>query len=130
MDKNISHSEDLTRYILNHHYIRSNKTVRWNALIPNRDGETSVYRITGISDTEIFEIGEMFVANLIGKPLLGRTDIGVLKIFKQRLNVRPEPSPHPRHANIYGWPDERPEQRLIAMELAAEAQLHLVDNSG
>jgi len=127
LDKNISHSEDLTRYIFNHRYIRSNKTVRWNAFIPNnRDGETSVYRITGISDTEIFDIGERFVAKAIGKPLLGRTDIGVSKIFKQKLKVRPEPSPHPRHANIYGWPDEGSERRLIAMKLENDSQPHLI----
>jgi hypothetical protein len=35
--------------------------------------------------------------------------------------------PPPRHANIIGWPEEKSEQKQIAMELAAEAQFYKRD---
>ncbi|MEE8429944.1 MAG: hypothetical protein V3S16_01720 [Candidatus Desulfatibia sp.] len=97
--------------------------------MPNQNGETSVYRISGISDTEIFEIGKRFVASVNDKPLLGRTDIVVSKVIEQKLSVNPDPTPHHRHANICGWPDEKSEKRLIAIELENHAKPHLIDNS-
>jgi len=94
--------------------------------MPNRDGETSVYRIIGLVDPEIFEIGQRYVANKRNKPLLGRADIEVSKVFDRDLSVISDPNPHPRHANIVDWPEEREKYRLLAVELAAEAELHLL----
>lgn len=131
LDELISPDESITRFISQKTYFRpSNKTVRHNAFMPNRDGETSVYRIIGIDEAEIYEIGKEFYSDIIDKPLLGRADIVVLEILKHELTVEPEPAPHPRHANILNWPDEDEgsKRRLIAVQLAAEAQLHLIEN--
>lgn len=94
--------------------------------MPNREGKTSVYRIIGLGDPEIFEIGQRFVAEKMNKLLLGRADIKVLKILEKDLSVISHPVPHPRHANIVDWPEEREKYRLIAIELADEAELHLL----
>ncbi len=127
MEESIQSSEPLARFITDKSYFRpSNKTVRHNAFMPNRDGETSVYRIIGLVDPEIFEIGRRFVADKRNKPLLGRADIEVLKILDRDLTVISDPVPHPRHANIVDWPEERERYRLIAVELADEAELHLL----
>lgn len=73
MEQAIRSSEPLSRFITQKSYYRpSNKTVRHNAFMPNRNGETSVYRTIDLNDPEIFEIGQRFVAEKLDKPLLGR----------------------------------------------------------
>lgn len=128
MDEAVSPREDVTRFIFQKAYFRStDKTVRHNAFIPHRgSGTTSVYRIIGLTNTEIYEIGQKFVADLFSKPLMGRADIGVSEIVKHELSVTPDPTPHPRHANICNWPEDQSKQKMIAMELAADAQLRLI----
>ena len=40
------------------------------------------------------------------------------------LTIDPDNDP-PRHANILGWPEEKSEQKLIALELSESAKLKL-----
>ena len=127
MDEVVSAEENITRFINQKAYFRSDDvTVRHNAFMPNRDGEVSVYRITGIDDSEIYAIGTEYFAEITGKPLMGRADIIVSEILKHDLRIQPHQDPHPRHANICGYPDEKSERKLVAIELAAGAQLHLI----
>jgi hypothetical protein len=127
LEESIQSSEPLARFITQKAYYRSaSETVKHNAFMPNREGKTSVYRIIGLGDPEIFEIGQRFVAEKMNKLLLGRADIKVLKILEKDLSVISHPVPHPRHANIVDWPEEREKYRLIAIELADEAELHLL----
>ena len=126
MNKEVSPSEYVARFITQKSYYRpSNQTVRYNAFMPNRDGETSVYRITDINNTEINEIGHSFVADKLKQPLKGRAEIIVSNILEKKLKVEPDPNPHPRHANIIDWPEDRAKHRLIAIQLSEEAELHL-----
>lgn len=131
MDNAISSNENVARFIFQKSYFRSkDKTVRHNAFMPHRgSGTTSVYRIIGLADVDIYEIGKKFVADFFGKPLMGRADIGVSEIVKHDLSVIPAPDPHPRHANICNWPEDQSKHKMIAMELAADAQLHLIGGS-
>ncbi len=127
MEESIQSSESVARFIMQKTYFRpSTQTVRHNAFMPNREGQTSVYRIIGLDDPEIFEIGRRFVADKMNKPLLGHADIEVLKILEKDLRVISDPDPHPRHANIVDWPEDPEKNRLIAIELADEAELHLL----
>lgn len=127
MEDSIQPSEPLARFITQKSYYRSaSKTVRHNAFMPNRYGKTPVYRIINLVHPEIFEIGQIFVAEKMNKQLLGRADIKAIKIIEKNLSVISDPDPHPRHANILDWPDEREKYRLIAVELADEAELHLL----
>lgn len=118
--------ETLSRFIFQtNQYRPSNKTVRHTAFLPNpNNGETSVYRTSDINDEEIWSIGDREVAPKREKPVLGRADIIADVVMSQHLEIIPSESPE-RHANITEWPYERSEQKLIALELAAEAQLHL-----
>ena len=127
IEDRISPSEPVTRFIMEKSYYRpSDRTVRHNAFMPNREGATSVYRIEDLCEIEVYEIGHQYVAQKIGKTLLGHADIIVSDILKQTLEVEPDPIPHPRHANMVGWPDDRSRHRMIALELARDAQLHLL----
>ncbi len=119
----LSLSEILSRFVLNKRYIRSNNTVRWNAFLPDKNGETSVFRTSGISNNEIWDIGEREVAVSQEKPMLGRADISVDDVFKKGLEVVPHEPPE-KHANIIGWPNIKSKQRLIALELESEAHFY------
>jgi hypothetical protein len=120
-------SEWLTRYILDKKNYRFDGTVRHNAFMPPiRINEVSIYRIIGLNDIGIWRIGNNFVAQIIGKPLLARADILASHVLENNLSVSPAIKIHPRHANIIDWPKDRSEQKMVAIELAAKAQLHLL----
>lgn len=88
--------------------------------MPNqKNGETSVFRISGIANDEIWDIGERDAP----KPILGRADIITLYVLKTNLQVFPS-EPPARHANIVGWPAEKSKQKLIAIELASKSTFH------
>ena len=94
--------------------------------MPNRDGETSVYRTANLTGEQIYEIGRVHVTGSLGKPLLGQAGVISSVVFGLNLTVEPKPTPHPRHANIVGWPADASKHKEIALQIAAEAQLHLI----
>lgn len=118
-------SETLSRFILQKDWYRpSDNSVKHAAFMPNpKNGETSVFRISGISHKEVWDIGDREVAKIRNKPILGRADIGASNVMAKDLKVLPIEPPI-RHANITGWPEEKSKQILIALELAAEAHFH------
>jgi len=127
LDQEVAASERLSRFIFQKTYYRSSDlSVRHNAFMPNRNGETSVYRTSELEDDTIYNIGKNFVADIINKPLLGRADIIATNVFQKNLQVLSIPQPHPRHANITSWPEDKSERKLIAVELASEAHLNLL----
>lgn len=125
----VSPDEVLARYIFDkrHYSILDEKgkegRVNYRAFLPTKNGETSAFRVAGLSDAEIWEIGEREVAQKRNQPLLARGDIDVAKVIALDLKVNPDNSP-PGHANIIGWP-EKSAQKAIAIELAGGARLHL-----
>lgn len=117
--------ENLTRYILHaNHFSILYKRVKYAAFMPAPNGETSVFRISNLTDNEIWEIGDREVTQKRNKPLLGRADILAFHVLNNKLEIIPDNNP-PRHANIIGWPREKSEQKLVAMELAESSQLYL-----
>ena len=124
----IQPDEDLTRYILTKGYYRSSDhTVKRAAFMPAKaDRKTSVYRSSGLSGDEIWDMGHSFVAAPRAKPLLGRADILAHHVSEEALHLEEDVRMHPRHANIAGWPDGKPEQLLVAMKLSQKANLVLL----
>ncbi len=122
--ESISSSENLTRYIFQKKYYRpSNNTIKYNAFLPNpNNGDTSVFRISNLSDNEIWNIGKNIRYDKI---VIGRADIIASIVLSKNLKIIPsEPLRH--HADISDWPNNRSEQIMIATELAEEAKLYLV----
>lgn len=120
----ISPTEILARFVTSkQHYRPSNNTIRWNAFMPNRSRETSVFRTSGISDNEIWSLGDRHIQ----KQILGRGDIVVSKVTDKGLEVVPDDTPE-RHANILGWADydERSKNKSIALQL--EDEVNKVNN--
>lgn len=118
----IDSSENLSRYVIYRKYIRpSDGTARPAAFMPPDNGELSVFRTTTVSEEAVWEIGDREVASKIGRPILGRADILCGKILSLHLEVHAS-EPPPRHANITGWPEDKSERLLIAVNIAAEAR--------
>lgn len=71
--------------------------------------ETSVYRISGLSEASIWNIGDEFAGNPIDK-VKARADFSCDQVRKIELDIVPEKTPHPLHANIIKWPLEKDAQ--------------------
>ena len=118
----VAADEKLARYILfSGHFRRSDESVKPDALIPHPRSALSVTRHLHTSEFELWSIGED-VAAARGR-LYGRADFGVEACTKQRLRVEPDPiiPKNPNHANVTGWPPDKPAQKIIAQEIAATA---------
>ena len=112
----ISTLENLSRYIFSKSHFNATGA-KYAAFMP-RNGETSVFRISDIPDDEIWDIGENHVGENIEPSLKGRADIVCSDVKRIGLDVVPETSNHPLHANIVSWPAEKDAQLELAIMLA------------
>jgi hypothetical protein len=119
----VSREEEITRYLLEKKEIRSNGKLHWRALLPNKDGETSVYRISGCSENDIWVTGLHDVAAARGKVLVGRGDLKAVSVYDKALNLRADENPTSKHADIIGWPEEKDRLQAIAIDLAADVDV-------
>lgn len=118
----VEQAETLARYIYSKSYYRpSDNTVRHSAFMPPKNRRLSVFRIFGLRENEIWELGDNLRND---QPLLGRADIKAGSVNGTGLAVEADDIPH-RHANIVGWPDDDSAIKLKALELAEKAHLHL-----
>lgn len=73
------------------------------------------------TEGELWGAGQ-HVAELRGKTLYGRADFSGSACVGLRLNVAAAPlDDNPNHANVRGWPAEKPLQKIIAQQVAAAA---------
>lgn len=123
-------TESLSRFIFSkRHYGIEENRVKFGAFVPLRNPQTSVlevsvFRISGLSDEQIWSMGESEVAQRSGRTLNARGDLTVASVEAKQLQVVSDDIPL-RHANIVGWPEEKSEQKLKAIELAASALLRV-----
>lgn len=112
--------EALARFVLFRGWIRSsNSTVKPDGFIPYPYPDLSVTRHIGLSEQEIWQLGQA-VADSRPATLHGRADIQALQVTARSLRIVPTPEPK-NHANITGWPKDKPAQKIIALQLAADA---------
>jgi hypothetical protein len=122
-------SESLARFIYYQRYIRQDRTLRPDAFMPHPYPVLSVTRRLQLSETQIWEIGRN-VAQRIGQPLRGRADVQVSVFQRQELYVVAAPLlENPNHANVTGWPAEKPAQKIIAQQIAVAAGKALIPPS-
>ena len=117
----ITQDEVVTRYLLEKKEIRNNGKLHWRALLPNREGETSVYRISEWSEQDIWVTGLHDVAAARGKVLIGRGDLKASSISDKALTLRHDDDPTSRHSDIIGWPEEK--DRLQAHQAGARCHV-------
>ena len=130
----IGDDEKLARYIFSaRHFSREKLRVKAEAFMPSR-GEVSVFRIDGLGENAIWEIGNDVarkrVQTLYARGDTRTNDIRSIRVddpMKTTLDVVPH-EPPPRHANIVGWPEnDKPRQKVLALQVAATAKLILKD---
>ena len=114
-------NEWLARFIHYQRYIRQDRTVRADVFIPHPYPDLSVTRHLQLSEAELWRLGRD-VARQINKTLHGRVDAQVFVFEQQHLQVVADPvQDNPNHANVIGWPGEKPAQKIRAQEIAAAA---------
>ncbi len=122
----IDQSENISRFILSkNHFAASKKRIKYNAFLPYPHVELSVFRISGLPDNQIWEIGQKIVAQPQSKTVKGRADFLAAHVTENELSIIPATNPHKLHANIIGWPENKSEQKLIALKLKDKAELKL-----
>ncbi len=125
-DRPVDDEEPLARFVLDKAYYRpSDQTIKHNAFMPSKTRDVSVFRTLNLSNDEALGLGHEFVAKPRQKELLGYASLKASSVRQVALDVSGTELPHPRHANIAGWPGGT-EDRLLAIKLAAVALLKLV----
>jgi hypothetical protein len=121
-DLPVDDDERLARMIHYRKHIKQDKFVKADAFLPYKHVELSVVRHRELSESEIWEIGR-HIAALRELPLLGRGDISAIDARNENLNVVPAEGPDlpKNHADIVGWPGDKPTQMLRAAMIAARA---------
>ena len=118
----VTSDEQLSRFILFNNWIRkSDQTVKPDAFIPHPYPDLSVTRHKSLTEQQLWQIGQV-IADSRPATLYGRADIQTSNVRRQGLEVEPKPvTNNQNHANIIGWPTDKPTQKIIAQELAAKA---------
>lgn len=103
--------------------------VKYAAYSPMRNKEkarleTSIFKIDGLNAEQIAGLGE-FVAAERKKPWFGHSELKVMVIEAEKMQVESTPEYHPLHGDIIQWPEDKAEQKEIAIRLAKAAKLHL-----
>ena len=125
--EDIDGDEQLARFILTRRYIRQDNTVKPEAFIPPSDLNLSVTRHGTLTEEAVWACGDL-IADAQNKDLHGRADVVTQAVRSGGLEVQAAPVPeNPNHANIAGWPPEKPRQKVLAQLIAAAAEFRRRD---
>ncbi len=75
-----------------------------------------------LSEREIWSLGDL-VGSTRSKHALARADFDIGAVSEAKLEIEPDPKPHPRHVNLSRWPADKAEQKSIALLLCARSTL-------
>ena len=127
--RSVSPDERISRFILSERWMnRAKGSVSSAAFMPStKTRDISVYRTSGCSERRVWSTGLFFVERKRRdrKRILGRADVNSNLIFIEGLRVRARLLPHPRHAELTDWPDDKAHQKHKALALAQGATLGL-----
>jgi hypothetical protein len=125
----IADDENLARFVFRPRDVRVDSTLKPDVFIPYPHPDLSLTRHFGLQDREIWEMGET-VAFQRSLPLIGRGDIVTAEFRRHQLTVSAAPVPgNAHHANITGWPPDKPAQKILAQEISAVAQFIATPNA-
>lgn len=108
------------------HFSVEKMEVKFQAFIP-KGTDISVYRISDLSEPEVWEIGRKYVQRE-GRSIKARADFFAKDVYENDLKVIPETTPHERHANITPFPEDKRKRDHIAKRLAPVSELVTLDD--
>ncbi len=104
-------------------FAKTTGRIKYNAFLPrDNENKVSVFCISGLRDTEIWDIGKG-IAQKRETTLKGSAHLEAFQAFALNLKIEPDEPPE-RHANII-FPQEKSEQKLIAKQLANISKLYV-----
>lgn len=121
---NVSPDEKLTRFISSKSgFSIAKKVVSYRAFIPPRKNpqELSVYRISTLTENEVWEIGKEYVQG--ENEMKARADFLAEVVYENNLQVITDMRVHELHANIIHLPINREDRDEILRELALASEL-------
>lgn len=116
----------LSRFLFSdRHFSATLNIVKHGAFMPPKDRKLSVFDTDSLAEPSVWHIPDA-IAEERQMTLYGRADLATTAVMNRGLRLT-EAEPPPRHRHIEGWPTEgqKEDQKLIAIELAAEAVLSL-----
>lgn len=117
----IGSDEWLSRFILHKTFVRQDNTLKADPFIPHPYADLSVTRHLELNEDTLWAIGED-VARQTGKTLYGRAENQAMTYQSQELSVVAAPVAGNRnHANVTGWPEDKPAQKMKALVIAANS---------
>src|SRR5262245_56463167 len=115
----VAPSEPLARFLFeSSKYSVAKGSVSPRAFLPDTRGETSVFRIAGLLEGEVWSVGR----KIRELPAVARADIAASSVTAQALRVIPETSDFENHAVIVDWPTEK-HAKLMKATLLAQASI-------
>lgn len=116
----VNDDEQLARFVVFSGWVRpSDKTVKPDAFIPPKSLQLSVTRHIDLTEDQLWQLGEDVTVARPDRPkLYGRADFSAHSVRIRSLTIRPTAMPR-NHANLCGWPTDKPAQKIIAQALAA-----------
>jgi hypothetical protein len=126
ISRRVSPTERLSRFILDKRHIKGGLSPA--AFLPPKIGGTSVYRTSGCTEWRVWVLGLLFVERKRkGKlKIIGRADLPSHTVLREGLRIRPLLRPHPRHAELTNWSEEKHVRKDKALALAEDSILHLL----
>ena len=120
---NVPPGEILTRFIFSRsHFSVTNREVKFKAFTPPSNSEDlSMYRISGLSEGEVWAIGQEYVQG--ERTLRARADLSAEVVYENNLEVIPDTNAHALHANITPFPADKNVRDRIARKLALASRL-------
>jgi hypothetical protein len=105
------------------HFSPTTHRVKQSAFLPAKSLELSIFNIDKLIPHKIWELADKYVLSAERK-VYGYAKIFSDIIYNNKLKIDYNNNPE-RHANIIGWPTEKDEQKLLAIELANASELVL-----
>ena len=124
---NVPPDEKLARFIFSKsHFSVTNKEVKFKAFTPPLNSDNlSVFRISGLSDSEVWTIGREYVQRE-GRSIKARADLSASDVYENKLEVIPDKQGHELHANITLFPVDKRARDSLARKLALASQLVII----
>jgi hypothetical protein len=116
-------AEPLARFLFSANDVRPDGTVRVDRFMPYKWVELSMSRHLSRPDEELWSVGDA-VGKLLPTPgpCVARADVVALVFLRNGLQVVALATHEdPGHANVVGYPSDKPAQKLIALEVVKHA---------